>query len=149
MRSGDKPALLSSELMDVLVAGGVLPAEEFGELLAEVIEEVKNRPLKELPQTRIMVWGCIIDDPVFFIDLLKKQAAKWYPMIRVSERGPGIRMYPIWKTPYEALNKHYLVHFQCPRTDRGGPAANALIMLWTWPGGIIKRMGNRLYHLFL
>lgn len=118
LRGGDNPALLSSELMDVLVAGGVLPAEEFGVLLEDVLEEVKNRPAIEARGPRIMVWGCIIDHPVFykFIEEAGGQIVTDDTCIGTRTWGNEI---PAEDDPYEALKEHYLMNFECPRTDRG------------------------------
>lgn len=118
MRGGDKPTLRSSELMDILVAGGVLPAEEFGELLEEIIEEVKNRPELEPTRARIMVWGCIIDDPTFyrFIEEAGAQVVSDDTCIGTRTWNQDV---PDLEDPYQALKEHYLVNFECPRTDRG------------------------------
>jgi len=118
LRGGKQPLLLSSELMEVLIAGEVLPPEEFLELLNEVIEEAGARKQPVNYGTRVLVWGSILDHPQLY-RLIEKAGGQ----VVADDTCLGTRFWnqevPAAGDPYESLKEHYLVNFQCPRTDRG------------------------------
>lgn len=116
-RSSKPPRLKSSELIDVLVAGSVIPPEEFKLLLEEVCEEVDNREPLALG-TPVMVWGSILDHSKLY-RFIEKAGGQ----VVTDDTCLGTRTWhldvPLTPDPLDGLKEHYLVSFQCPRTDRG------------------------------
>ncbi len=117
-RNSHPPGLLSSELMEVLIAGEILTPEDFLQLLQEVNEEVSYRKKNIDCQGRILVWGSILDDPKLY-QLIEASGGQ----VVADDTCLGMRFWnqdvPLTEDPYEGLKNHYLVDFQCPRTDRG------------------------------
>jgi len=120
MRGGNKPKLLSSELMDVLVAGEVLPPEDFLPLLEEVIEEIDSRRDTAVKpgSIRILVWDSILDHPHLY-RLIEEAGGQ----VVSDDTCLGERFWnkdvPVTEDPFTGLKEHYLLNFQCPRIDRG------------------------------
>ena len=123
MRGGSNPKLLSSELMDVLVAGGVLPPEEFLQLLQEVAAEVdlRSEPVVPSGSVRVLVWGSILDHPHFY-RLIEDAGGQ----VVADDTCLGERFWnkdvPVTEDPFVGLKENYLLNFQCPRVDRGAGA---------------------------
>jgi len=65
LRGGNNLIISSSELMEVMIAGELLPPEEFRTILQEVLEEIKPRSPVTY-QARVLVWGSILDHPRFY-----------------------------------------------------------------------------------
>ena len=120
MRGGSNPKLLSSELMAVLVAGEVLPPEEFLQLLQEVAAEVAARSdtVVSPKSVRVLVWGSILDHPHFY-RLIEAAGGQ----VVADDTCLGERFWnkdvPVTEDPFVGLKEHYLLNFQCPCIDRG------------------------------
>ncbi len=118
LRGGESPKLLSSELMEVLLAGEVLPPEEFLPLLQEVVQEVEARQSLAGYDSRVMVWGSILDHPMFY-RIIEEAGGQ----VVADDTCLGARFWNedvlLTEDPVEGLVQHYLLDFQCPRTDRG------------------------------
>jgi len=114
-----KPPLLSgSEMLEILLAGGAVPAEEYSGLLTEVLAELKSRPVNSKKTARLLVWGSILDDPALY-RMIEEAGAE----IVADDTCIGFRTWdqdvPCSSDLYQDLTEHYLLNFQCPRTDRG------------------------------
>ena len=120
MRGGSNPKLLSSELMAVLVAGEVLPPEEFLQLLQEVAAEVAARSdtVVSPKSVRVLVWGSILDHPHFY-RLIEAAGGQ----VVADDTCLGERFWnkdvPVTEDPFVGLKEHYLLNFQGPCIDRG------------------------------
>ncbi|HOB87517.1 MAG TPA: 2-hydroxyacyl-CoA dehydratase family protein [Bacillota bacterium] len=118
LRLENPPLIKGSEMMDLLLAGSVIPAEEFTPLLREALEEVKNRDPWKPANPRLLVWGSILDDSTFY-RMIEEAGGK----VVADDTCIGFRVWekdiPLTDDPYQGLKEHYFVNFQCPRTDRG------------------------------
>ncbi len=118
LRKEPQPPLEGSEMLDILMAGGVLPAEDYSVFLEATLNNLQKRKLKTGKAPRIMVWGSIIDNPVFY-QMIEKTGGR----VVCDDTCIGYRVWekdvPLTEDPYEGLSEHYFVNFQCPRTDRG------------------------------
>ncbi|MDY6826491.1 MAG: 2-hydroxyacyl-CoA dehydratase family protein [Bacillota bacterium] len=120
LRGGSNPKLLSSELMEVLVAGEVLSPEDFLLLLQDAVDEIASRnvPVVNPNSVRILVWGSILDHPHFY-RLIEEAGGQ----IVTDDTCLGERFWnkdvPVTEDPVEGLKEQYLLNFQCPRIDRG------------------------------
>ncbi len=118
LRKENPPLIKGSEMLTLLLAGGVLPAEEFAKLLAETAAEVKNRTPAGPPAPRVLVWGSLLDDSTFY-RLIEEAGGH----VVADDTCIGFRVWekdiPLRDDIYEGLKDHYFLNFQCPRTDRG------------------------------
>jgi len=118
LRKTEPPLISGTEVNKVLVAAMSIPAEESGELLSSVIDEVKARasvlPRKSL---RIMVVGAQVDD-MAFIDLIENSGAS----VVADDLCPGAREYGAdvepSQNPIDGIAERYLRKINCPRTYR-------------------------------
>jgi benzoyl-CoA reductase subunit C len=118
LRKDNPPCIEGSEILDLLMAGGVLPAESFNILLEEKLAFAEKRTTANLKKPRIMIWGSIMDDPALF-----KMIEEAGGTVVADDTCIGSRVWdqdiPETSDPYEGLTEHYFLNFQCPRTDRG------------------------------
>lgn len=118
LRKIDPPLISGSEMLDLLMAGGALPAEDYTVLLEETLREIKTRSAEGKSLPRILIWGSIMDDPALFSIVEEAGGA-----VVADDTCIGFRVWekdvPETGNPYEGLTEHYFVNFQCPRTDRG------------------------------
>lgn len=113
-----QPAISGSELFKLLVAGSIIPPEEFNGLLREVVAEVATGSKAGTPLPRILFWGSIIDD-VRLYQLIEDAGAQ----IVTDDTCIGTRTYlrniDMSQGIMGGLAKAYFEEFKCPRTDRG------------------------------
>jgi bcr-type benzoyl-CoA reductase subunit C len=121
LRKPDPPLISGSEVLQVLIALMSIPVEEGNELLEEVIAEVKLRTPSGAKQSRLLIWGSLIDN-IAFTKLIESSGLN----IVVEDTAIGTR--PFWhdidKTadPLDGVAEHYLREVLCPRTFReSGP----------------------------
>jgi bcr-type benzoyl-CoA reductase subunit C len=118
LRRQNPPLIKGSEMLELLLVGGAIPAEEYTPLLEEVWAEVKNRGPIGSKASRLLLWGSILDDPSFY-RMIEKAGGE----IVADDTCIGFRTWdqdvPRSGDLYTDLTAHYLVNFQCPRTDRG------------------------------
>ncbi len=118
LRKDNPPRIDGSEILNLLMSGGVLPAESFNKLLKETLASVEQRDLGNFKKPRLMIWGSIMDDPALFKMVEEAGAA-----VVADDTCIGFRVWdkdvPETENPYEGLTEHYFLNFQCPRTDRG------------------------------
>jgi benzoyl-CoA reductase subunit C len=118
-RKHNPPLITGTEIMQTLVAGALIPADEFRSLLKEILAEIENRkqPSQRNP-IRLLVWGSIMDD-ISFVHLIEQSGAN----VVVDDTCIGTRSF--WNDVdtrgdiYEGLAKSYFLDFLCPRTYRG------------------------------
>jgi bcr-type benzoyl-CoA reductase subunit C len=118
IRSDDPDRAKGSEILEILLAGGNLPADSFKKLLNEKKVLFAGRSTARTKKKRILVWGSLIDDPVLF-----KMIENSGGSVVADDTCIGFRTWendlPITADPYEGLTDHYFINFLCPRTDRG------------------------------
>ena len=119
LRKADPPRLSGAEMLEVLIAGGGLPAAEFEELLREVTAEVASRPDGPgAKRARLLFYGCINDD-VTLIRLIEETSAH----VVMDDTCIGARSFLGRVTdgadPLAGFVRYYFTGFQCPRTYRG------------------------------
>jgi bzd-type benzoyl-CoA reductase N subunit len=119
LRKADPPLISGTELLELLIAGSGLPAEEFVVLLGEVLAEVTTRA--EGPaagRARLLFYGCINDD-VTLVRLIEECAAH----VVMDDTCIGARgllgQVPEDGDPLAGFVRYYFNGFQCPRTYRG------------------------------
>lgn len=127
LRRQTNPALEGSEMLELLLAGGALPPEKFAALLNKKLADIKRQKPPDSKRPRVMVWGSIIDDPLFYA-MIEEAGA----VIVTDDTCIGFRTWekdvPLSGDPDQDLTDHYFVNFQCPRTDRG-PGRNRFAYL--------------------
>ena len=117
LRKPDPPLISGSEVLQVLIALMSIPVEEGNQLLAEVIGEVQNRPSPFASQSRLMIWGSLIDN-IAFTELIESSGLN----IVIEDTAIGTR--PFWHLidetpdPLDGIAEHYLKEVLCPRTFR-------------------------------
>ncbi|MFO7951385.1 MAG: 2-hydroxyacyl-CoA dehydratase family protein [Bacillota bacterium] len=118
LRQENSPRLKGSKMLDLLMAGGTLPAAEYNVLLQNTLQKLKEQPSENKLGPRIMIWGSIMDHPALF-----KMIEEAGGNVVCDDTCIGFRVWekdiPQDKELYEGLTEHYFVNFQCPRTDRG------------------------------
>jgi len=118
LREEKPPRLEGSEFLELLLAGGTLPSDNFNRLLLEKEAYFTARKSKFDHKPRIMLWGSIMDDPALF-EIIEEAGGT----VVADDICIGFRVWdkdvPLTADPYEGLTEHYFVNFQCPRTDRG------------------------------
>ncbi len=119
LRQADPPLISGAEMLEVLIAGGGLPAAEFEELLREVNAEVTARaPGSGQARARLLFYGCINDD-VTLVRLIEECAAQ----VVMDDTCIGARSHlgrvVNGGDPLAGFVRYYFTGFQCPRTYRG------------------------------
>ncbi len=149
VRPGKGPGIKGSEVLELLMAGGALPEDHYYLLLESALADYRNRsknggtedvddqtevgaeesrpasqgglsgePTGGSRRPRVLVWGSIIDDPAFY-RMIENAGAD----VVADDTCVGFRTWdqdvPLADDLYEGLKDHYLLNFQCPRTDRG------------------------------
>ncbi|HSW35165.1 MAG TPA: 2-hydroxyacyl-CoA dehydratase family protein, partial [Candidatus Limnocylindrales bacterium] len=118
LRQAPYPLLKGSEMLELLVACGVLPAAELSTLLENTLAKVKLREPVQKKAPRILVWGSILDDPAFY-----RMIEEVGGTVVADDNCIGFRAWekdiPLTDDLNDGLTEHYFVNFQCPRTDRG------------------------------
>lgn len=118
LREEKPPRLEGSEFLELLLAGGTLPSDNFNRLLLEKEAYFTARKSEIGHKPRIMIWGSIMDDPALF-EIIEEAGGT----VVADDTCIGFRVWekdiPETADPYEGLTEHYFVNFQCPRTDRG------------------------------
>ena len=124
LRREDPPLLTGTEMLQVLIAGMTIPADEYRGLLKEVIAEVRGRA--ERPPTRaarVLVYGAELDD-ASFIELIEGSGAN----VVIDDLCVGTRNY--WDDiaptddPLDGITSYYLEAIRCPRTYRDTPGSH-------------------------
>ena len=119
LRLENPPLIRGSEMLELLLAGGWLPPEEFLKLLEDALEEIGKKRAAQGPQRpRVLVWGSLLDDVAFY-RMIEEAGAD----VVADDNCIGFRVFekdiPLSEDLVEALKDHYFINFQCPRTDRG------------------------------
>jgi len=118
LRKAAPPPVEGSEAFEILMAGGVLPADQYRTFLESALKNFQQRKPDPHQGPRIMIWGSIMDSPILF-EVIEKAGGK----VVCDDTCIGFRTWekdvPQTADPYDGLTEHYFVNFQCPRTDRG------------------------------
>ncbi len=118
LRKESLPLIEGSEMLNLLIAGGTLPAEDFTVLLEKTTNDVIKRKPDGPKAPRILVWGSIMDDPALY-RMIEEAGGK----VVADDTCIGFRVWekdvPLTEDTRDGLTEHYFVTFQCPRTDRG------------------------------
>ncbi len=118
LRKHDHSPVKGSEVFNILMAGGVLPAEKYRGYLLSALDHIEQRKPEPVTKPRIMAWGSIMDSPVLF-ETVEQAGGN----VVCDDTCIGFRTWeqniPRCRDPYDGLTEHYFVNFQCPRTDRG------------------------------
>lgn len=118
LRKAAPPLIKSSEMLDLLIMGGTLPARDYNQMLNAKVREVEQRKTDGKPGPRILVWGSIMDDHAL-LDIIEEAGGN----VVADDTCIGFRVWekdvPETDNPYMDLTEHYFINFQCPRTDRG------------------------------
>lgn len=118
LRMADPPRITGTEMLELLIAGGGIPAAEFETLLREVREEVAARPDGGPRKARLLFYGCINDD-VTLIRLLEECSAHVVTDDTcIGTRGLVGRVAD-GDDPLGGFVRYYFTGFHCPRTYRG------------------------------
>jgi benzoyl-CoA reductase subunit C len=121
LRKPELPLISGSEVMWVLVAGMVIPADEFNDLLEDVLAEVQRRKPSARNKPRLLISGSEVDD-----DSLIQLAEECGANVVMDDLCTGTRFF--WddvdasKGAIRGLAERYL-RITCPRTYRPGKAA--------------------------
>lgn len=117
LRQQNPPLIKGSSVLDILMAGSTLPADQFNNLLKKTVQ-LSTGKQEAKPGPRILIWGSIMDRPDLFL-IIENAGGH----IVADDTCIGSRVWDqdisLENGIYEGLTEHYLVNFQCPRTDRG------------------------------
>ncbi len=118
LRKSSPPLVKGSEMLDLLMMGGTLPAKDYNSMLNEKLKESEMKSTDGNTGPRIMIWGSIVDDPAL-LRIIEDAGGN----VVTDDTCIGFRVWdkdiPETDNPYEGLTEHYFINFQCPRTDRG------------------------------
>jgi len=118
LRHVNPPLIKGSEILNLLLAGGALPAENFSSLLETKLTEIRQRQKEKTAGPRILVWGSILDDPALYLMIEKAGGS-----VVADDTCIGMRLWekniPLPIDLYNGFLEQYFIDFQCPRTDRG------------------------------
>lgn len=114
LRKADSPPITGSETLEVILAGMVMPKEEYNPLLKELLSKLERRAPRHEGKTRLLIVGSELESPEYIQrieelgglvvtdDLCNGTRYFWDP---VAEEGD----------PMEALARRYLLRPPCPR----------------------------------
>ncbi len=118
LRKEDPPLLSGTEMLETIMAGMVIPAEEATALYKSVLKEIKERQEKPEKKLRLLLYGSVIDDTDFY-RLVEDCGAS----IVTDDLCFGSRAYlndvEVSQNPLESISQYYLGKTMCPRTYRG------------------------------
>ena len=118
LRKSNPPLVKGTEMLDLLIMGGTIPAMDYNHLLNKKLKEAEQLNPDVCAGPRILVWGSIMDDPAL-LNIIEDAGGH----IVTDDTCIGFRVWeknvPETGNPYIDLTDHYFVNFQCPRTDRG------------------------------
>ena len=142
LRKLNPPLISGEEVIWILVAGMVIPIQEFNDLLQTVINEVRERKPEQDDKPRLLIVGSEVDH-VALINLAEESGA-WIVM---DDLCTGSRAYlkevDLGKGAMRGLTERYLGGITCPCTYRSGKAAERFSYLgdyardWNVQGVII------------
>lgn len=119
LRKEQYPRISGKEIRQVLIAVMSLPVAEGIELVEQVIDEVKSRPVVQDDRPRIMVYGPAMDTT--FVDLVEECGAN----VVIDDACTGTRYFATdvdgSLPPAKGLAKHYFNDSRCPRTYKRPP----------------------------
>jgi benzoyl-CoA reductase subunit C len=118
LRKPDPPLISGVEAIKIIIASMSLPVRESNQLIRNVIQEIKERPIGlDKKRGRILIYGAQIDDPTL-IDLIEEIGA----YVVMDDLCVGSRYY--WhnvennEDHLNSLSNRYLGSLTCPRTYR-------------------------------
>jgi benzoyl-CoA reductase subunit C len=117
LRKPDPPLLSAVEMLETVIGGMTIPADEATELYKSVIKDVIERRRNPEKRPRLLVYGSAIDNTDFF-RLIEDCGAD----VVIDDLCFGTRAY--WheletgRNPLAALSSYYLSKIMCPRTYR-------------------------------
>ncbi len=118
LRKVKPPLIEGSEMLELLLEGGTLPAEGYTGRLEDALKTVRQREPGKTKKPRLMIWGSIMDHPALF-EMIEEAGGS----VVADDTCIGSRVWdkdvPVTDDPYDGLTEHYFFNFQCPRTDRG------------------------------
>ncbi|MFC1869772.1 2-hydroxyacyl-CoA dehydratase subunit D [Chloroflexota bacterium] len=118
LRKSAPPLITGVEMTKVLVAAMSIPVDESTELIARVIEKVKERePVPAQESIRIMVVGAQVDD-IAFMEIIEDSGAS----VVIDDLCVGTKIYwpdvDVNHDPLGSLAERYLEKIKSPRTYR-------------------------------
>lgn len=123
LRKQEPPLISGAEVIEVVLAGVVLPVEEHSKLVKEVITEVTARKQPRKHGARVLIVGSEIND-VTFIKLVESCNAN----VVMDDLCTGSRSFwhdvELTADPLDGLVGRYLEKTPCPRTFRDFPGSS-------------------------
>ena len=118
LRRVNPPLIKGSEMLNLLLAGGAMPAGDFSSLLETALTLSRQKKPVQPAKPRILVWGSILDNPALYLMIEKAGGS-----VVADDTCIGMRLWeknvPLPEDLYNGLLEQYFIDFQCPRTDRG------------------------------
>ncbi len=118
LRKVKPPLVEGSEMLELLLEGGTLPAEDYSSRLEDTLKAAKQREPEKTKKPRLMIWGSLMDHPAIY-EMIEDAGGS----VVADDTCIGFRVWnsdvPVTTDPYDGLTEHYFFNFQCPRTDRG------------------------------
>ena len=118
LQKNDPPFLSGTEVFQIMISLMCMPIEEGSQMLADIINEVKNRSDKPSPgKPRLMIWGSPMTE-TNFIELIENLDAN----VVIDDICVGTRHFfpdvEVNDDPLDALTQRYFGNIKCPRTFR-------------------------------
>lgn len=114
LRKADSPPITGAETLDVILAGMVMPKEEYNPLLKELLSELEQRDTRHGGKTRLLIVGSELESPEYI-----QRIEELGGLVVTDDLCNGTRYF--WNLveeegdPMEALAKRYLLRPPCPR----------------------------------
>jgi len=114
LRTGNQPPITGAEILKIVVASVSMPRDKYNQLLAQSLEEIKNRKGISDYRARLMVVGSANDDPAL-IGLIEETGG----LVVSDSLCFGARFF--WDlveemdNPLDSIASRYYRHTPCPR----------------------------------
>jgi benzoyl-CoA reductase subunit C len=114
LRNAEQPPITGTETLKIVIASSSMPRDEYNQLLAQSLEEIKSRSGISGYRARVMVVGSANDDPAL-IELIETTGG----LVVTDSLCFGSRFF--WdlddemSNPLENIANRYYYHTPCPR----------------------------------
>ncbi|MFW9823289.1 MAG: 2-hydroxyacyl-CoA dehydratase subunit D [Candidatus Thorarchaeota archaeon] len=127
LRKRENPPITGTDIMNIITAGISIPRDEFNELLAHLIQDIKYGEVITDYRARIMIVGSLLDEPEYL-----KVIEDLGGLVVTDSLCLGTRYF--WdlvdekSNPLDALAKRYLSKISCPRMSGGHDERSEFMM---------------------
>ncbi|MFX1444407.1 MAG: 2-hydroxyacyl-CoA dehydratase subunit D [Promethearchaeota archaeon] len=127
LRKLDNPPITGTEVLNIISAGISMPRDQFNDLLAQQLQELKEKEGISDYRARIMIIGSMLDEPDYM-----KIIEDLGGLVVTDSQCLGTRYF--WdlidenKNPIDAIEERYLSKISCPRMTGKYPEREEFMM---------------------